>query len=135
MFMWRIGKWLVRKIAGRAIRGLGGDKLSGVVNSLLGQGGTNVNALLEKFNKGGLASLAQSWVGKGKNQKLTEEQAKSVLGEDTIKQIAGQLGTSEKDASSKVAGILPQLIDRLTPDGEVPDQETLAKRLAKLLKS
>jgi uncharacterized protein YidB (DUF937 family) len=135
MFMWRIGKWLVKRIAGRAIRGLRGDALSGVATSLLGEGGSGLNALLEKFNKGGLASLVQSWVSKGKNQPLSEEQAKSVLGADTMKKIAGQLGTSEEAASSKVAGILPQLVDKLTPGGEVPDQETLARRLAKLLKS
>jgi uncharacterized protein YidB (DUF937 family) len=134
MFLFRIAKWVVRRIAGRAIRGLGGDKLSGVVNSLLGQGGTGLTALLEKFNKGGLEELVQSWVSKGANKKLTAEQVKSVLGADTVSGIAGQLGTSEEAAASKLAGALPQLVNKLTPKGEVPDQETLAKRLAALLK-
>jgi len=134
MFLFRIAKWVVRRIAGRAIRGLGGDKLSGVVTSLLGQGGTGLTALLEKFNKGGLGDLVQSWVGKGANKKLTAEQVKSVLGADAVSGVATQLGTSEDKAASKLAGALPQLVDKLTPKGEVPDKETLAKRLAALLK-
>jgi uncharacterized protein YidB (DUF937 family) len=134
MFLFRIAKWMMRKVAGRAIKGLGGEKLSGVVTSLLGQGGTGLAGLLEKFNKGGLGDLVQSWVGKGANKQLTAEQVKSVLGADTVSGVATHLGTSEDKAASKLAGALPQLVDKLTPKGEVPDQETLAKRLAALLK-
>ena len=134
MFLFRIAKWMIRKVAGRAIKGLGGEKLSGVVTSLLGQGGTGLTDLLEKFNKGGLGDLVQSWVGKGANKQLTAEQVKSVLGADAVSGVATQLGTSEDKAASKLAGALPQLVDKLTPKGEVPDKETLAKRLAALLK-
>ena len=134
MFLFRIARWLIRKIAGRAIKGLGGEKLAGVVNSLLGARGTELTALLEKFNKGGLGELVQSWVGKGANKKLSAEQVKTVLGADTISGVASQLGTSEEVAASRLAGVLPQLVNKLTPEGEVPDQDTLAKRLAELLK-
>jgi uncharacterized protein YidB (DUF937 family) len=134
MFIWWIVKWVFRRITGRAIRGLRGKALSGVATSLLGRDGTGLTGLLERFNQGGLGQLVQSWVGKGANQQLSAEQAKSILGADAIAEIAGQLGTSEEAASSKVAGILPQLIDKLTPDGELPAQETLSKRLADLLK-
>ena len=134
MFIWWFVKWVFRRIAGRAISGLRGRALSGVATSMLGQDGTGLNGLIEKFNQGGLGQLVQSWVGKGANQQISAEQAKSILGADAISGIASELGTSEDAASSKVAKVLPQLVDKLTRDGEVPDQETLSKRLEDLLK-
>jgi len=134
MLIWWFVKWVFRRIAGRAISGLRGKALAGVATSLLGQGGTGLTGLLEKFDQGGLGQVVQSWVGKGSNQALSGEQAKQILGADAITGIAKDLGTSEDQASSKVAKVLPQLVDKLTRDGEVPDQETLAKRLEALLK-
>ena len=134
MLIWWFVKWVFRRIAGRAISGLRGKALAGVATSLLGQGGTGLTGLLEKFDQGGLGQVVQSWVGKGSNQALSGEQAKQILGADAITGIAKDLGTSEDQASSKVAKVLPQLVDKLTRDGEVPDQETLANRLEALLK-
>ena len=134
MFIWWFVKWVFRRLAGRAVRGLRGEALSGVATRLLGQGGTGLTALLQKFDQGGLGQIVQSWVGKGANQQLSPDQVKSVLGNEAVSEIANELGTSEDVASSKVAKVLPQIIDKLTRDGEVPDDDTLAKRLEDLLK-
>jgi len=76
----------------------------------------------------------QSWISKGKNLPLSADQVKSSMGSKALSELASQLGLSEDKAASKVAGALPQLINKLTPDGQVPDQAALAKRLADLLK-
>lgn len=134
MFVFRIVKWLFRLLRGRAIPGLSGQSLSGVVTSLLGSEGAQLPGLIKKLTTGGLGDLVQSWVGKGKNLPLSADQVKSALDSKTLSGIASQLGLSEDAAASKVAGALPQLINKLTPDGQVPDQETISKRLASLLK-
>jgi uncharacterized protein YidB (DUF937 family) len=134
VFVIRIIKWVFRRFAGRAIPGLSGASLTSVVTGLLGQKGSQLPGLLEKLNAGGLGSLVQSWVGTGKNLPLRADQVKSALGSSTLSGIAGQLGVSEDKAASKVAGALPQIINKLTPDGQVPNQEALAKSLAALLK-
>lgn len=134
MFLLRIVKWLFRQLKGRAIPGLSGQSLSSVVAGLLGSDGAQLPGLLKKLTTGGLGDLVQSWVGKGKNLPLSADQVKSALDSKTLSGIAGQLGVSEDAAASKVAGALPQLINKLTPDGQVPDQQTLAQRLAALLK-
>jgi uncharacterized protein YidB (DUF937 family) len=59
---------------------------------------------------------------------------KSALDSKTLSGVASQLGLSEDAAASKVAGALPQLINKLTPDGKVPDQAAIASGLARLLK-
>jgi uncharacterized protein YidB (DUF937 family) len=126
MFVWRIAKWALRRIAGRAIPRLSTDSLSSVVDGLLGKDGSGL--------KGGLGKLADSWVGKGANLPLSTQQVKSILGDKALSGIAGQLGVSEEVAASKVAKALPQLVNKLTPDGTVPNQAAVSKRLAELLK-
>ena len=117
-----------------AIGGLGGKDLSSVVSGLIGQGGAQLPALLEKFHAGGLGNLAQSWVGKGANLPVSGDQVKSVLGSDAISGIAAKLGISQDQAASKVAAVLPQVVDKVTPDGAVPDPQALSKNLSGLLK-
>ena len=120
--------------ASSAIGGLGGKDLSSVVTGLIGQGGTQLPALLEKLHAGGLGNVAQSWVGKGANLPVNGEQVKSALGSDALSGIAAKLGISPDQAASKVAGVLPQVIDKLTPDGVVPDPQALSQKLTGLLK-
>lgn len=127
-------KGLVGGQAKSAIGGLGGKDLTSVVTGLIGQGGTQLPALLDKFHAGGLGSAAQSWVGKGANLPVSGDQLKSVLGSDAISGIAAKMGISTEDAAAKVAGVLPQIIDKLTPDGVVPNPEAVSQKLTSLLK-
>jgi uncharacterized protein YidB (DUF937 family) len=65
---------------------------------------------------------------------VSDEQVKSALGSDAISEVATKLGVPEDQAAEQVSGLLPELIDKLTPKGSVPDEQTLAKRLSRLLK-
>jgi len=76
--------------------------------------------IISKFEHGGMAEHAGSWVGTGENIPITGNQLQEILGTGTIGQIAQQLGLSHGDASSGLAQVLPQIIDHLTPTGQVP---------------
>jgi uncharacterized protein YidB (DUF937 family) len=76
--------------------------------------------IISKFQHGGLADHVGSWVGTGANLPITGSQLQEVLGTGAIGQIAQQLGLSHSDASGGLAQVLPQIIDRLTPTGQVP---------------
>jgi len=117
-----------------AIGGLGGKDLSSVVTGPIGEAGTQLPALLEKFHAGGLGHLAQSWVGKGANLPVSGEQVNSVLGSDAVSGIAAKLGVSNDATVSTVAMVLPEVVDKVTPDGAVPDPQALSKIVAGLLK-
>jgi uncharacterized protein YidB (DUF937 family) len=127
-------KGLLGGKASSLIGGLSGSQLAGVASALIGQGGSNLSALMQKFDSAGLSNLVQSWVGKGANEKVTGEQVKSVLGSDAVSEVGTRLGVSEDEAADKISGVLPELIDKLTPDGSVPDEQTLAAKLKALLK-
>ncbi|MCL5735681.1 MAG: YidB family protein [Actinobacteria bacterium] len=119
---------------GNKIGGLGDNDVSAVVTNLMGEGGKQLPGLLEKFHAGGFGNLAQSWVGKGANLPVSADQIKSVLGSDAVAQIAAKLGISPDQAAAKVSAVLPQIIDKLTPDGVVPDPEAVSQKLIGLLK-
>jgi uncharacterized protein YidB (DUF937 family) len=76
--------------------------------------------IISKFENGGMGAQVGSWVGGGANMPMSGSQLQEILGSGAIGEIAQQLGLSHGDASSGLAQALPQLIDKLTPGGQVP---------------
>ena len=109
-----------------------GSNAENAVGSLLGGGG--LASLINKFQASGLGGKMNSWIGKGDNLPMTEDEVKSVVGPDQVSAVASELGVSSDEATKKIAGLLPTIIDRLTPDGVVPDPQGLADKLTGFLK-
>ena len=106
--------------------GAGGDVLMQVIGSLLqGQGGAGgaaggLGALLQQLQQGCLGDAAQSWVSTGPNLPVSADQLQSALGADRIDALAQQVGLPASDLSSQLAQFLPQVVDQLTPGGQLP---------------
>jgi uncharacterized protein YidB (DUF937 family) len=83
--------------------------------------------LIQKFKEKGLGDLMSSWISTGKNLPISAEQIKNALGSDKIKELAAKFNLGEHDAAKSLADLLPQLIDKLTPDGSVPHQDMLSQ--------
>ena len=96
----------------------GNPLLTGVLGMLQNHEG-GVGGLVEKFKEKGLGDIAASWIGTGENLPITAEQLKGVLGNETLGQMASQLGVSGDQLSGQLSGLLPQIIDKLTPNGQV----------------
>ena len=75
--------------------------------------------IIGKFQQAGLGQQAGSWVGTGQNMPITADQLQQVLGGGQIGEIAQQLGLTHGEAGSGIAQALPQLIDKLTPAGQI----------------
>ena len=88
---------------------LGNDTQSG------GLGG-----LVSKFAQHGLGDVINSWIGTGQNQAIGADQLSNVLGNDAIAGLAQKLGLSHGDMAGQLSQMLPQNIDQLTPQGQVP---------------
>ncbi len=85
-----------------------------------------LGGLLDKLRHGGLAEAANSWVGTGPNQPVTQGQLGAALGQTTISEIAQKSGASEADILDMLKQMLPQLVDHLTPNGRVPTAQDVA---------
>jgi uncharacterized protein YidB (DUF937 family) len=82
------------------------------------QGG--LSGLLEKFRQSGLGQHADSWVGTGPNMAVTGDQLHQALGGDALGGVAARLGIPVQQAGASMAQLLPELINQLTPGGQVP---------------
>lgn len=76
--------------------------------------------LMAKFQQAGLGDMISSWLGTGANQPISGEQLSGVLGSGPLAQIATQLGMAPDAAAGQLAGVLPGLVDKLSPQGQAP---------------
>lgn len=79
-----------------------------------------ISGLLQQFHDKGMGGLVTSWVGTGQNLPISADQIQHVLGSEQVKELAAKAGISPDEASSHLAQLLPMLVDKLTPNGQVP---------------
>ena len=76
--------------------------------------------LVDHFTKNGEGKTAESWIGKGPNAPITDSQMEKTLGSDLIDSLVKQTGLSREELLSRLSKTLPEAVDKLTPDGQVP---------------
>lgn len=120
-------------IGGTGGQGPGSNALLSAALGLLQQNG-GLQGILGRFQQSGLGAHAESWVGTGPNMSLTPQQLEQTVGSDQLAGIASQLGIHPAQAGSAMSSILPELINQLTPHGQVPagHEEEIARGLSML---
>lgn len=110
---------------GQAQAGAGANAVAGAqpglldaVAGLLGNGG--LQGLVAQFEQGGLGHVIGSWIGSGQNLPISADQLHQVLGSENLAGLAQQLGLSHGEVAAQLSQLLPQVIDKLTPQGQVP---------------
>jgi uncharacterized protein YidB (DUF937 family) len=106
--------------------GLGGLLAGGAAGSVLSGG---LGDLLKQLQQGGQSETANSWVGKGPNKAIAPGDLASALGADQIDQLATQSGMSRDDLLNGLSQYLPQVVDHLTPDGRLPNDNEVSGRI------
>jgi uncharacterized protein YidB (DUF937 family) len=99
--------------------GAGSNPLLQIALQLLQQNG-GLQGVLGKFQQAGYGDHAQSWVGTGQNMPIDPGALSQIFGQGQLGQIAAQLGMSRDEAAGQLAQTLPNVVDRMTPDGELP---------------
>jgi uncharacterized protein YidB (DUF937 family) len=89
-----------------------------MVLQLLQQNG-GIGGLLSRMQQAGYGQHAQSWIGTGQNQSIGPDALQQIFG-GQLGQIAQQLGMSHEEAAGSVAQALPEVVDRMTPQGQLP---------------
>jgi uncharacterized protein YidB (DUF937 family) len=78
--------------------------------------------LLSSFQSAGLGDIVNSWISNGQNLPISASQIMQALGGDRVGELAQSAGVSQSEAASGLADLLPGLIDKMTPNGQIPDQ-------------
>ena len=123
---------LLKGVGGGGQSGSGSGNILGALLSALGgsQGGGSAGSsplggLLDMLTKSGLAAQKDSWVGTGQNQSVTGAQIQQALPDEILQKVAEQAGVTPEQAASDLAQTLPQAVDKLTPEGQVPQAASL----------
>ena len=98
-----------------------GDLLGSVMGMLNDPKVGGLSGLVEKFTQGGLGEQVASWVSTGKNLPVSAEQIQSALSSTGLHDIAAKFGINTTDMAAQLSNLLPQVVDKLTPDGKVPE--------------
>jgi uncharacterized protein YidB (DUF937 family) len=107
-------------------QGGAGALISIVAGMLANQGGAaggsggGLAGLAEQFQRGGMGDVMNSWIGKGENLPIEPDQLGSVLGGDLLGKLTQQTGMGQGDLLSQLSQLLPQMVDKATPDGALP---------------
>jgi uncharacterized protein YidB (DUF937 family) len=115
------------QVLGSAKQGGQSALINAVVGMLGNQSAGGLAGLVEQFAGKGLGDIVNSWVGTGQNLPVTPEQVHHGLGSDTINQISQQVGLTPAQVTSHLSELLPQIVDKLTPNGKVQEENILSQ--------
>jgi uncharacterized protein YidB (DUF937 family) len=128
---------LLDDLAGKAITSFLGSSQNPLAHSALemiqNQPG-GLSGLVQQFQQKGLGDVVSSWVSTGQNLPITADQISHVLGSQQVKDLAAKVGISPEQASSQLSALLPTIVDKLTPNGQVGDSGGLLTAALSMLK-
>ena len=100
----------------------GANALLQLVTSLVSNNGPfgGLQGLVQQFQNAGLGEHANSWVSTGQNLPISPQQLGQVFGGGQLQQMAQQVGLDPGQLGGALSKLLPQVVDQLTPNGQVP---------------
>jgi uncharacterized protein YidB (DUF937 family) len=88
-----------------------------------------LGGLLDRLKEAGQGTAADSWVGTGQNQPINANDLGRALGPAVIREIAQRTGMDEQELLKQLSTALPGVVDKLTPNGQVPPHHQVASAL------
>ncbi|MGH9514023.1 MAG: YidB family protein [Terriglobales bacterium] len=119
---------------GKVMGGTSNPLATGLLEMIQNQPG-GLQGLIQSFHDKGLGGVVSSWVANGPNPPVTSDQIHQVLGSDQVKALAAKAGISPDTAASAIAQLLPGIVDKLTPDGQVPAHNNVMDMVGGLLQN
>lgn len=127
----RMGKGLMDRLTGGREQN---RDLVGVVARLINSHNVGgLSGLARLFNERGQGDKFASWISAGENRAISPEEVQVVLGQNRVQQVASTAGLSEEEAARGLARVLPEFVDKLTPDGKLPEGRSVDAALSQLV--
>jgi uncharacterized protein YidB (DUF937 family) len=103
------------------------DEMGGGAGGLGEVLGGGFGSLIERFNQSGRGDVIGSWIGTGQNRPIAPHDLQDALGDDTVAALSRETGLPRDELLSELSDTLPDVVDRLTPDGRVPDAAEMGR--------
>jgi uncharacterized protein YidB (DUF937 family) len=89
-----------------------------------------LGGLIDQFQKKGLGDVVDSWVNRGKNQDVAPDQVSVALGGDVVDELSRRTGLPRDQVVAELARMLPNVVDKLTPDGRLPTRQEIMRLMS-----
>jgi uncharacterized protein YidB (DUF937 family) len=99
--------------------GIVGAGLVSVVSGIVEKHG-GLQGVVNEFERNGLGATVQSWVGTGPNKSISPDEVQRAIGPDLLQQLAAKSGLSVQELAQKLSQVLPDAVDKMTPNGSIP---------------
>ena len=124
---------LENQAVGKVLGGCSIPLASGLFQMIQNQP-AGLQGLVQSFHDKGMGGVVSSWVGTGTNAPITADEIHQVLGSDQVKALAAKAGINPDTAGAAIAQLLPTLVDKLTPNGAVPERSNVLEMASSMLK-
>ncbi len=122
-----MGNILSSMLGGGGQGGFGNAGMGGGLGGALGGGGMGgLGGLVSQFENAGLGHVVQSWVGNGANTPVSPQQLQNVFGEQQVQTMANQAGMQPGDFLSQLSQHLPNAVNGMTPNGQIPNEGSMS---------
>ena len=82
--------------------------------------GTPLGDLLERFRATGAGQKVDSWIRQGPNEPLKEQEVEAAIDDETLSALSRQTGLTKEELLARLSTALPEAVDQLSPNGELP---------------
>jgi uncharacterized protein YidB (DUF937 family) len=89
-----------------------------------------LGGLIDQFQKKGLGDVIDSWVNRGKNKDVAPDQVSVALGGDVVDELSRRTGLSRDQVVTELARMLPNVVDKLTPEGRLPTRQEVMRLMS-----
>lgn len=125
---------ILDKLSGLGGKGSGTqDTIMNAVVGMIGSQKGGLEGFVQQLAGKGLGDIVNSWVSTGQNLPISVDQIKQGLGGNALSQLATKTGLSPDQLTAQLTQLLPHIVDKLTPDGQMPKGD-LASQGMNLLK-
>jgi uncharacterized protein YidB (DUF937 family) len=115
-----VAGWQNRDKIGEFVKNMGSKASDATGGASAGNPAGGLGDLVDAFKKAGMGKQADSWVGTGANAPVSAPEVEKGVGGDTIDELAQQTGVSRDELLKRLATVLPELVDKMTPGGKLP---------------
>jgi uncharacterized protein YidB (DUF937 family) len=125
---------LAKQAIGSMLGGSSSTPRGELLSALLNEAG-GLSGLMGKFEQAGLTDTFSSWVEIGENKPIRPDQLQQILGSDAVAGLATKIGLDAKTVLPLLSQFLPQIIDKLTPNGALEETHPSGDQLQHVLTS
>jgi uncharacterized protein YidB (DUF937 family) len=95
-------------------------KVEGSIFDQLSKSG-GLGDILDRLRTAGAGGAVDSWVSRGANEPLDPSHLEAAIDEETLQSLSKQTGMSREELLQRLARNLPETVDELSPEGDLPE--------------